>query len=67
MFNKMYCHGCGKIVESVGHVCEKSQQIPVGWKCPVCGTGNAPWALSCQKCIEDAAVNWPTFVKDQAI
>lgn len=22
--------------------------VQAGWKCPVCGKGNAPWASSCQ-------------------
>jgi hypothetical protein len=26
---------------------------PVGWKCPVCGRGNAPWLLQCD-CVKDA-------------
>lgn len=24
-----------------------TQQPPVGWKCPVCGCGNAPWQPTC--------------------
>jgi len=29
--------------------CEPAPQpVQTGWKCPVCGTGNAPWASTCQ-------------------
>lgn len=28
---------------------------PVGWKCPTCNHGNAPWAGSCGNC---AAIEW---------
>jgi len=51
VFHKTYCQYCGKIVESSGHTCETPQPVPVGWKCPVCGYGNAPWASSCDNCI----------------
>lgn len=26
------------------------QQAPMGWVCPVCGRGNAPWAMTCIAC-----------------
>lgn len=27
------------------------QQAPMGWVCPVCGRGNAPWAMTCCGCV----------------
>lgn len=61
MFHKTYCHQCGKIVESSGHTCEIPQPIPVGWKCPVCGHGNAPWASYCYHCIDTTGKSFPTI------
>lgn len=31
---------------------------PLGWKCPVCEKGNAPWAATCGHCRRNKA---PTY------
>lgn len=61
MFSKTYCQSCGKIVEGSGHQCNTPQAIPVGWKCPVCGKGNAPWAVACHHCIDTTGQPFPTM------
>ncbi len=47
-----YCKNCGGYIGGEippnttisGCTCKKQDK---GWICPVCGTGNAPWAASC--------------------
>lgn len=35
----------------------------IGWKCPVCGTGNAPFALKCGHC-DDSARRTPPLKQE---
>jgi hypothetical protein len=44
------CSECGKICQSTsGCNCQQNKSEPgVGWVCPVCGAGNAPWNGTCQ-------------------
>jgi|GEM_PF-3850346 len=47
-----YCNVCGKMHNS--SACPSPShyidEIPIGWKCPVCGFGNAPNSLICGHC-----------------
>lgn len=47
--NWLVCPNCNVLYEaSIGHTC--TQKLQVGWICPNCNTGVAPWKESCPEC-----------------
>jgi predicted RNA-binding Zn-ribbon protein involved in translation (DUF1610 family) len=68
--NAIVCPNCGQPgLRDVTHACVRgvpafypampmpapTPPMQVGWRCPVCGLGNAPWIPYCAHCRDKAA------------
>jgi len=61
----MKCYGCGAelgTADVFGGLCQqcknKEPEPLIGWKCPVCGLGNAPFTDKCQHCKPEIHYEW---------
>jgi len=58
-----YCTVCGKFHNGSacpGALSELETKNNIGWECPVCGCGNAPYALTCGRCTPKNSQLMPT-------